>query len=69
VPFAYHTGRWKYYVAPGAEDSEHGSEFLIRLGLEYAYEVGTWEISPQLDIDFVGGEKVLVLGVTFGKGF
>ena len=69
VPFAYHTGRWKFYVAPGVEDGKHGSESLVRLGGEYAFEVGAWEISPQLDVDFVDGDEVLVLGVTFGKGF
>ena len=46
VPFAYHTGRWKLYVAPGVEDGEHGSESLVRLGGEYAFEFGAWEISP-----------------------
>ena len=69
VPFAYHTGRWKFYLAPGVEDGAHGGEFLVRLGGEYAYEVGAWEISPQLDVDFVDGDEVLVLGVTFGKAF
>ena len=69
VPFAYHTGRWKLYVAPGIEDGDHGTESLIRIGAEYAYEVGEWEISPQLDLDFVDGEEVWVLGVVFGKGF
>ena len=43
--------------------------FGIGLVAEYAYEVGEWEISPQLDWDFVNGEQVLVLGVLFGKGF
>ena len=69
VPFAYHTGRWKFYIAPGVEDGDHGSESLVRLGGEYAFEVGAWEISPQLDVDFVDGDQVLVLGVAFGKGF
>ena len=69
VPFAYHTGRWKLYVAPGIEDGDHGTESLIRIGAEYAYEVGGWEVSPQLDLDFVNGEEVFVLGVVFGKGF
>ena len=69
VPFAYHTGRWKFYIAPGIEDGDHGSESLFRIGGEYAYEVGEWEISPQLDWDFVGGEQVWVLGVVIGKGF
>ena len=69
VPFAYHTGRWKLYVAPGIEDGDHGSESLLRIGAEYGFEVGEWEISPQLDVDFIGGEEVWVLGVVFGKGF
>jgi len=69
VPFAYHSGRWKFYVAPGVEDGEHGSESLVRIGGEYAFEVGSWEISPQLDVDFVDEDEVYVLGVTFGKGF
>lgn len=69
VPFAYHTGRWKLYIAPGIEDGEGGTESLVRLGAEYAFEVGEWEISPQLDVDFVDGEEVLVLGVVIGKGF
>jgi hypothetical protein len=69
VPFAYHTGPWKFYIAPGVEDGDHGSESLVRVGGEYAFEVGDWEISPQLDVDLVDGEEVFVLGVTFGKGF
>ncbi len=69
VPFAYHTGRWKFYIAPGIEDGDHGRESLLRIGGEYAYEFGEWEISPQLDLDFVDGEQVWVLGVVFGKGF
>jgi hypothetical protein len=69
VPFAYHNGPWKFYVAPGIEDGDHGSESLLRLGAEYAFEVGSWEISPQFDVDFVDGEEVYVLGLTFGKGF
>ena len=69
MPFAYHTGRWKAYVAPGIEDGDRGSESLVRIGGEYAFEVGRWEVSPQLDIDFVDGDQVFVLGVTIGKGF
>jgi hypothetical protein len=35
----------------------------------FGFEYGAWEISPQLDVDFVDGESTFVLGVTFGKGF
>jgi hypothetical protein len=70
APFAFHSGQWKFYAGPGVEDSdEHGSEFLFRLGVEYAFEVGDFEIAPQLDVDFVNGEEVLVLGLVIGKGF
>ena len=70
VPFAYRVDRWKFYIAPGIEDSDaHGSESLVRLAAEYAFEAGSWEISPQLAVDFVDGDEVLVLGVVFGKGF
>jgi hypothetical protein len=71
VPFAYRTGPWKFYIAPGVEDADFsgGGEFLLRLGGEYAFEVGEWEIAPQLDVDFVDGDQVLVLGVTIGKSY
>lgn len=68
VPFAYHRGPWKVYAAPGIEDGEHGSESLLRLGGEYGFEVGEWEIAPQIDLDLVDGEETWVVGVTFGKG-
>jgi len=70
VPFALHRGAWKFYLAPGIEDSDRGaSERLLRIGGEYAFEVGGREIAPQIDIDLVDGEQVYVLGVTFGIGF
>ena len=71
IPFAYHKNAWKFYVAPGMEkSSDHGTEGLVRLGAEYAIEIGSgWEISPQLNVDFVDGEDVWVLGALFAKGF
>lgn len=70
VPFAYHRGPWKLYVAPGIEDGDHGTEDLIRLGVEYGFHVDGWEISPQVDLDIVGREtEVWVFGVVFARGF
>jgi hypothetical protein len=71
IPFAYHSGRWKWYVAPGIEnpDKKPGTEFLLRVGLEYFFKVGAYEMAPQFDVDFVDGETVLVLGLTVGRGF
>jgi hypothetical protein len=70
VGFAYYFSPWKVYVAPGVERSDaHGSEFLVRLGVEYAFDIAGFEVAPQVDVDFVDGEEVFVFGITFGKGF
>ena len=74
VPFAYRTGPWKVYVAPGFEveelkDGPSESDFLLRVGGEYAFEIGELEIAPQIDVDFVDGDTVFVFGVTIGKSF
>jgi len=71
IPFAFHTGPWKLYAAPGMEHNvgTTENEFLVRLGVEYGFEVGRWEIAPQLDLDFVESDVVYILGLTFGWGF
>ena len=70
VPFAYAVGHWKMYVAPGIEDGHHGKEDLVRFGVERAFELsGGWEIAPQLNVDFVDGEDVWVIGAFFARRF
>lgn len=69
VPLAFHTGPWAFYVGPGVEDGDDGSEFLARVGAAYAFEVGEFEIAPQANVDFVDGEEVWVAGLLFAKGF
>lgn len=69
VPVAWHNGPWKLYAGPGVEDGEEGTETLFRLGAEYGFHVGKFEISPQIDMDFVGGDRLLVFGVVFAIGF
>lgn len=69
VPLAYRVDRWKFVLAGGVEDGEHGTESLLRLATEYAYKVGNLEISPQVALDFVDNETVWVFGVVFGRGF
>jgi hypothetical protein len=68
IPLAYHAGAWKLYAGPGLEDGEEGSEALLRVGAEHGFEVGEWEFAPQVDIDFVDGERTWVVGITFAKG-
>ncbi len=69
IPFGYHIDRWKLYVAPGIEDGHLGTELLIRVGGEYSFEVGSWEFSPTVDIDFVDSEVAIGGGVSIGWGF
>ena len=72
IPFAYHHRNWRFYVAPGVEysDEEYDTEFLLRVGVEYGFEIGRhFEIVPQIDLDFVDGEMVTVVGLTFAYGF
>jgi hypothetical protein len=69
VPFTYHNRQWTFYIGPGVEDGKHGSEYFARIGGQYSFEAGSWEISPQMNVDFVDGEEVYVLGIVFGKGF
>jgi hypothetical protein len=58
------------YVAPGIEDGHHGKENLVRLGVERAFEMsGGWEIAPQLNVDFVDGEDVWVIGALIARRF
>lgn len=71
VPLVFRTGKWKFYAGPGFEsgDAAHGAEFLVRAGTEYGFEVGSIEIAPQLNVDFVDGDDVLVVGVLFARPF
>jgi hypothetical protein len=69
VPFLYRPGRWRLFIAPGIEDSDVGTESLLRLGAGYAFEVGRLEVVPEFAVDFVNGEEVFVLGVVIAKGF
>ena len=68
-PLAYHEGPWKLYAGPGLEKHKGESTAMVRLGVEYGFHFENWEIAPQVDFDFVGDEKVFVLGVTFARGF
>lgn len=67
----YRSGKWKIFAGPGFEtgDATDGTEFLVRVGTEYGFEVGSIEISPQFNVDFVDGDTVVVIGVLFAKPF
>ena len=65
IPAAVHSGPWKLYAGPGMEYAHGHGEPLLRLGAEYGFHVGDYEISPQIDVDFVDGERLLVFGLVF----
>ncbi|WOJ95100.1 hypothetical protein R0135_07985 [Congregibacter variabilis] len=70
LPVAVHRGPWKLYAGPGLEDSEEeGSVFLVRVGLEYGFHFDAYEVSPQIDVDFVDGEHLFIFGVTIARAF
>jgi hypothetical protein len=69
LPVALHNGAWKVYAGPGVESGEEGDEPLFRVGVEYGLHAGEYEISPQLDVDFVDGEQLIVFGVVFAREF
>lgn len=83
VPFSYRFGACKLFAALGWEDQDHhqsaghgegseqhgGNEFLVRAGVEYAFELGRCEISPKFMIDYVDDDVVLVGGLSIGYGF
>jgi hypothetical protein len=59
-------------VAPGLEVSgeEDDSFFVLRLGADYDFEVSErWSVAPNVNLDFVDGRTVWVLGAELAYAF
>jgi hypothetical protein len=72
VSFDWHAWReLKAFIAAGSEiNTEDGNVFLLRLGIEYGFDIGNgWEIAPALNFDVTSDEGAIVAGVGFGKSF
>jgi len=70
VPLYFHaTESWKLFAAPGVEIEDGGSEFLVRLGTAYEFEMGGWTLAPELSFDFVDSEVKTIIGLNFGFEF
>jgi hypothetical protein len=71
VPFYLHPWRGlRVEAAPGAEFSSEPTEFVLRIGLAYEFEI--WKqlsLSPEYNVDFVQGEQTMVYGISIGWGF
>ena len=77
VPVSFRPGRRaKVVLGLGFERTEGTERFagetepLVRVGFSYALEVVPGNsISPEINVDFVDGEALLIVGATIGWGF
>jgi hypothetical protein len=72
VPVSFHlTEHWRLFAGPGVEITDHGNEFLIRMGVGYEIPlVGKWTIAPEFAADFVeGGKRLFIGGLALGYEF
>jgi len=70
IPLVWHgTDRLKFTLAPDVESRESHSEFLVRTGGMYGFEIGKFTVAPAFNVDVVAGEQALVYGLNFGRGF
>jgi hypothetical protein len=74
IPVSLHiTESWKIVFALGAELSPDEvadkHEFLQRIGTSYEFGFNGWSLAPELNVDFAGGERKTVVGVSFGWDF
>lgn len=66
-----------FRAGPGIEWAQHGeenghgreTEFFVRFGIGYGFEVDKFSITPTLDFDIFQGHTTLVWGIAIGKGF
>lgn len=58
-------------LGAGAESTETSTDFLVRLGVGYIFEVGEkYEIAPAFNLDLVeSGRVTLVYGAAVGRSF
>jgi hypothetical protein len=53
----------------GEQEDHGGTEFLVRAGLEYAFEFERYEVSPKIMVDYVDDDFAVIAGLSFGYGF
>ncbi len=66
LPFFWHPAEpWRTVVAIGTEISDGDHTFLTRVGGSYEFEFSGWSLSPEVNVDFVDNDTVLVFGASF----
>ena len=62
--------RWVVIAGPGIEFERNKNLFVIRIGTEYAIELGkNWELFPALNYDFKEEYNTFSVGIGVGKRF
>lgn len=62
--------RWGIIFGPGIEFESNKNLFILRLGMEYGFEIGrSWEIFPSVNYDFKQEFSSYSIGLGFGKSF
>lgn len=70
VPFFWHPVEpWRFLIAPGTEMEDGDHEFLVRVGGSYEFEFSGWSLSPEINLDSVDSDVVVVIGASIGWKF
>jgi len=66
LPFFWHPAEpWRTVVAIGTEINDGDHSILTRVGGSYEIEFSEWSLSPEVNVDFVDHDTVLVFGASF----
>ncbi|UCE41406.1 MAG: hypothetical protein JSV17_18575 [Candidatus Aminicenantes bacterium] len=72
IEWAHHgeeNGHDNIHAAEAENGNGRESEFFVRVGIGYGFEVGKFSITPTLDVDIFKSQTTLVWGIAIGKGF
>ena len=66
LPFFWHPAEgWRTAVAIDTEKPEREYTILGRVGGSYEFEFSGWSLAPEVNVDFVDEDTVLVVGASF----
>ncbi len=71
VPLFFHPHEgWRFVVAPGLQHKSGDTDFLLRGGVGYEFELAeSWILVPQFNLDFSDGDTICVAGASIGYRF
>ncbi len=71
LPVFFHPDEgWRFVVAPGMQHRDGDTDFLLRGGVGYEFELEQdWVVVPQFNLDFADGDAICVFGASIGYRF